>query len=390
MTTSIPVTERRARLARRHRLLPELRTDDLAVLTDDLVALHSSDPVTVFLSAMVRMVTPGVEAVEKALYDDRVVVRHHAMRRTLWVATPVTAGRMHAAATRKVARTEHRRLVRVLEANGIDDGEQWLATARGEVLSLLQAEGPLTTRQLGARIPVLTHPLAMGRGRWAATVAAHTRVLLGLGFEGALVRTRPTGTWVNGQYRWAAMDDWLPGGVDGFDERGAARDLADHWLRRFGPATTSDLQWWMGWTLGLTRTALADCGAVDVDLDGSPGWVAAGDTLAAEPVDPWVALLPSLDPTVMGWKDRDWYLPPEAADAFDRNGNAGPTIWVDGRVVGAWAQRQDGEVRTHYFVPVAPDRREQVRRRADEVRTWLGETRYSVRFPGRINSHLMA
>ena len=47
--------ERRARLAVRHRLLPRTRTDDLPRIADDLVALHSSDPVTVYLSAMVRM-----------------------------------------------------------------------------------------------------------------------------------------------------------------------------------------------------------------------------------------------------------------------------------------------------------------------------------------------
>ncbi len=391
MSISIPVTERRVRLARRHHLGPGLRTDDLALLADDLVALHSTDPVTVYLSAMVRMVTPSVEAVEKALYDDRVVVRHHAMRRTLWVATPDTARRMHAAATVKVARAEHLRLVGILEENGVDDGERWLADAKRQVLAVLHADGPTTARELGLRVPSLTRPLEVGQGtRWAVTLAAHTRVLLGLGFDGVLVRTRPTGTWVNGQYRWAAMDDWLPGGVDGFDEREAARDLADHWLRRFGPGTTSDLQWWMGWTLRLTRTALADCGAVEVDLDGEPGWVAADDTAPDEPVEPWVALLPSLDPTTMGWKERGWYLPQEAADAFDRNGNAGPTIWVDGRVVGAWAQRPDGEIRTHYFVPVAAGRRDEVRQRAEDLRAWLGETRVSVRFPGRVNAGLMA
>lgn len=41
------VEERRARLAARHRLLPAARTDDPAQIADDLVALHSSDPVTV-------------------------------------------------------------------------------------------------------------------------------------------------------------------------------------------------------------------------------------------------------------------------------------------------------------------------------------------------------
>ena len=109
MPRVVTVEERRARLARRHRLLPGERTDDVAAIADDLVALHSTDPVTVYLSAMVRMARPSVAAVEQALYDDRTVVRHHAMRRTLWVATPDVVRLMHAAATRKLAGPEHRR-----------------------------------------------------------------------------------------------------------------------------------------------------------------------------------------------------------------------------------------------------------------------------------------
>ena len=69
--------------------------------------------------------------------------------------------------------------------------------------------------------------------------------------------------------------------------------------------------------------------------------------------EPWVALLPGLDPTTMGWKQRAWYLPESAAEAFDSSGNAGPTIWLDGRVVGAWAQSPDGRVHLHYFEKVA-------------------------------------
>jgi hypothetical protein len=63
-----------------------------------------------------------------------------------------------------------------------------------------------------------------------------------------------------------------------------------------------------------------------------------------DPPDDWVALLPALDPTVMGWKERDWYLGGHAGDLFDRNGNAGPTVLHNGKVVGGWAQRPDGEV----------------------------------------------
>ena len=69
-----------------------------------------------------------------------------------------------------------------------------------------------------------------------------------------------------------------------------------------------------------------------------------GDEDAVRPTAPWVALLPALDPTTMGWQGRGWYLGPHGPRLFDRSGNAGPTVWVDGHIVGGWAQRPDGEV----------------------------------------------
>ena len=225
MTRTIGVAERRARLARRHRLLPTTRTDDVARIADDVVALHSTDPVTVFLSAMARMRHPSVEAVERALYDDRSVVRHHAMRRTLWVGTPDAVRLMHAAATRKLVGPEHRRTAKLLEENGVDDPEAWLDDARDQVMAALDEHGPMTARALGDKVPALRHKIVMAPGKkWSATVSAHTRVLLSLGFEGEIVRTKPTGTWINGAYTYAAMDDWLDGGLgDGQREGRGAR-----------------------------------------------------------------------------------------------------------------------------------------------------------------------
>ncbi len=105
----------------------------------------------------------------------------------------------------------------------------------------------------------------------------------------------------------------------------------------------ADLKWWTGWTLGLTRTVLARLDVVEADLDGEPGVVLADDTEPDEPVAPVAALLPALDATPMGWQQRDWYLGPHKAALFDRNGNIGPTVWWDGRIVGGWTIRA-GEV----------------------------------------------
>ena len=388
MNSRIDVEERRARLAERHRLLPRTRTDDLPQIADDLVALHSSDPVTVFLSAMARMAHPSIAAVEQALYVDRSLIRHHGMRRTLWVATPPVVQLMHAAATRDLLTNERRRTSQLLAASGIQDPEQWLADAEKQVLADLREHGPSTAREIGQRVAALRQRLQLAPGKtYAAVQSAHTRVLYILGFAGKMLRGQPS-NWINGAYRYAEANSWLPGGLGDLDPRLAAAELAARWLQRFGPATTVDLQWWMGWTLKRTRQALADCGAVEVDLDDVTGWLAADDPPLA-PVEPWVAVLPGLDPTIMGWKQREWYLPSTSLEVFDGVGNGGPSLWVDGRVVGGWAQTKDGSVHVHYFERVGADRRREIDQRIDELKSWIGKTRFTVRFPGDIHARLL-
>jgi hypothetical protein len=368
--------------------LPRTRTDDLPQIADDMVALHSSDPVTVFLSAMTRMEHPSVSAVEQALYTDRSLIRHHGMRRTLWVATPPVVRLMHAAATRDLLANERRRTCQLLAASGVEDPEQWLADAERQVLADLREHGPSTAREIGQRGEALRQQLHLAPGKtYAAVQSAHTRVLYILGFAGQMLRARPS-NWINGAYRYADAEFWLPGGLGDLDPRKASAELADRWLRRFGPATTPDLQWWTGWTMTRTKQALADCGATEADLDGAPGWLAAGDPPIG-PIEPWVAVLPGLDSTIMGWKQRDWYLPTTSMKVFDSAGNGGPSLWVDGRVVGAWAQSKDGTIHTHYFERVAAARRREIDRRIDELKSWIGDTRLTVRFPGDIHARLL-
>ena len=384
----IDTAERRARLATRHRLASSRRTDDVVAIADDLVALHSTDPVTVYLSALARMQDPLLAAVEKALYDDRVLVRHHAMRRTLWVGGHDTVRLAHAAATVDLHRIQYRDLQMSLAAAGIADPDEWVAAGRAAVLALL-AEGPTTARDVGKRLPELALPILVGRLSTAGS--AHTRLLLVLGFAGDVVRARPTGTWINGQYRWAAADAWIPGGIDaGLDKQAAAAGLARRWLRAFGPGTRTDLQWWAGWTVATTKRALADVGAVEVELENGSGFVLPDDVEPTRPVEPWVALLPGLDPTTMGWKERLWYLDPAVAAAvFDRNGNGGPTVWVDGAIVGTWVQRRDGTIAVHLVTAVDAARQAEIDAAALRLQELLGDVRFTVRFPAPVQSTLL-
>ncbi|MER5183317.1 crosslink repair DNA glycosylase YcaQ family protein [Streptomyces sp. NPDC002896] len=109
----------------------------------------------------------------------------------------------------------------------------------------------------------------------------------------------------------------------------------------------------------------------------TPGAVAP--VVAAEP---WVALLPLLDPTVMGWKARAFYLGAHAPQLFDSAGNAGTTAWVDGRVVGAWVQDPGGVVELRLLDDdVSPQAREALAAEARRLSAWLDGQRVFTVYP---------
>jgi hypothetical protein len=389
----ITTAERRRRIAARHRLTVDARTNDPAEIAADLVCLHSSDPATVHLSCIVRMETPSIAAVERTLYDERRLVRHHAMRRTIWVMAPETARLAHAATTAKIARNERKANLKAVTASGVsDDPAAWFDAGVAEIRAVLEADGPLGTREIGQRLPHLMVPLEYGSAKHSATLNAHTKMLQGAGFEGDLLRVAPTGSWTSAEYLWTVTQDWLGHPIPGLDTGHAAAELVEQYLRRFGPATETDLKWWLGETATLVRTALTDLGAVEVALDGDgTGWVAAGDLDDTADPDPWVRLLPGLDATAMGWKERDWYLDPNhVARLFDRFGNVGPTIWADGEIVGGWTQRPDGSVVHELLTELDDDHHDLLAAAIADYETVLDGVQVKPRFPSKNQKELLA
>lgn len=389
--------QRRARLGRRHRLAGRARVDDVATITDSLVAVHSTDPATVYLSLAVRMATPSLAAVGEALYDARSVVRHHGMRRTIWVYTPATARTVHAACTAAIATKEWQQLAKWVALSGIEQPEEWIGRLTAATLDAVRRLGPCSARQLGRAEPALATKLQVGNGKFVVDQSAHTRLLLNLGFDGAVVRTMPIGTWVSGEYQWCVTADWLAEGFTGEEPAAARGELAARYLRAFGPATAADLQWWAGWTVGATKAALAACSAVEVALDGGrTGWLLPddlADDAGGVDVDdePWAALLPGLDSTAMGWKHREWYLGEWGAfggPLFDKNGNIGPTVWWNGEVVGAWGQRADGSVVHELVRPVDRAGQRAIDAAADQLHALLGPTRVAPRYPTPLQTAL--
>lgn len=201
--------ERRRRLARRHHLAS--RADDIVTVAGDLVGLHATDPTSIFLGARARTAGLVPSDVEKALYDDRTLIRTLAMRRTLFVIPVELAPVLQAAASDGVAATEHKRLARQLVTDGVtDDPDSWLKRAGAATVAALEELGEATASQLVAAVPDLQAKLHLSPGkRYAATVNAGSRVLILLAAQGRVVRGRPSGTWVSTLYKWAPMSRWL-------------------------------------------------------------------------------------------------------------------------------------------------------------------------------------
>lgn len=381
--TNLTAADRRARLGVRHALTPAHRASSPADVARALVGVHGTDPASTMLSILARCPGATPESVEHAMYEERSVVRVLAMRRTVFAVARESAATMFAAAGGTVARQQRQQLAKMLTDNAVtDDPETWIRQAEDAVLEAFADDGELTAPELAATHPLLGTRLLLAPGtRYETTTSAASRLLTLMSAEGSVVRTRPRGGWTSTQFRWSSRSAWLGDEPSpGPDE--AAVELARHWLRRHGPATPDDLQWWAGWTKTRTRAALTALDTTEVTVDGEPALLLTDDLEPVHAPDPWVALLPALDATAMTWKQRDFCLGPHRSLLYDVNGNAGPTVWADGRVVGGWAQRDGGEVVVRLLDDIGTETAAAVDERAAELTSLLGDVRLKARARG--------
>ncbi|MGA8257643.1 MAG: winged helix DNA-binding domain-containing protein [Nocardioides sp.] len=370
--------ERRSRLARRHALTASSRVTSPEQVTRAMTVLHSTEPATVYLSCWARTEQMTVDDVDRALYVDRSLVKQLAMRRTLFVFPKDLLPAVWGSASARVAGTEGARMAKDVVAAGVSqDGVAWLDRARHLVLDALADEPDgLGAVQIRERVPELA--VRVGGG----SVWGVSRVLTHLGATADVVRAVNTGHWRTSRPRWTLMRHWLDEAPEPWPAADGYRELVRRWLETFGPGTENDIVWWFGSTKTIVRAALAELGAVAVDLEGGAlGWVLPDDVDDEPAVEPWVALLPVLDPTVMGWKERSFYLGEHAAQLFDTNGNAGTTVWVDGRVVGAWVQDESGVVQVRLLEPATARVQTALDAEAARLTQWLDGTVVKTVYP---------
>jgi hypothetical protein len=354
MTEVLKVSLVNGYLAHKQHLLPASRLADVLQVTRDIVALHATAATGPYLSLWVRGSDFQRQGLEDALYERRELARVHCMRMTVhMVPSDEVPFFLHAYVERHV-QAGFRGWERLLVQAGLcqeGEAEAFLKQLHRRVLDVLTEKGPSTARQISQAVPELKAKIRHDVGRpYEGAFGIGSRLMLTMSVLGLLVRARPRGTWRSNLYEYAALSDWLPD----VDRESVTPQEARTWLVRrylaaFGPTTIDDIQWWTGFSKGETEEALGALkpAAVEVAIEGlgDEYLMLAEDTQRLRdfpPPDlPYVFLLPGLDPYIMGYRDRHRFLAPKhRAKVFDRAGNAVPTVWVNGRVVGAWGQRR--------------------------------------------------
>ncbi|HEY0165458.1 MAG TPA: winged helix DNA-binding domain-containing protein [Jatrophihabitans sp.] len=381
--------QRRARLGWRHRLAAEALAASPVEVARDLVALHGTDPSSVYLAAWARMRDGDVAAaVHRALYEERSLIRLMAMRRTVFVTSLDVAPVLQAACSRAVAARERRKLESMLAAVGVaEDVEgvrRWLDETEQIALRALRDRGEATASELATDDPRLGVEVVIGGAGNQGRQHVASRMLLLLAAEGKVVRGRPRGSWTSHQHTWSPLERWTPGGLAEWDTAQAEVELGRRWLTAFGPGAEQDLAWWAGWSKTQVRRVLAALGAVAVDLgDGSSGYLLPEDLEPAPEPQPWAALLPALDSTPMGWRQRDWFLGEHGPYLFDGFGNIGPSLWWNGEIVGGWAHDRDGEIVVRFLRDVGSEAVTAAQAQAELLAGRLGGVRLTARTRGK-------
>jgi hypothetical protein len=342
-----------------------------------LTAVHGTDPGSTVLGILARTRDGVVPDIERALYDDRSIVRLLGMRRTVFAVEWDLAPAVWSSSV-NVVRDQLRLLDRMLTASGIKEPETWIREAESRLITFLESNPGSTSTEIAAADPNLGHRLPIG-GAAGGTQTVTSRLLTHMSADGRVIRSKPRGGWTSTQFTWTTAASWRDDWPSMPDRDSADAAIAGSWLSGHGPAFLDDFAWWTGWPKGRSRKAIERAGGVEVEISDAIGYVLESDVDPVAAPDPWIGLLPGLDSSTMGWKRRSFYLGRYAERLFDNVGNGGPTVWIDGRVVGGWTQLDEGPVVYELFEDIGRERRTELDNEAARLEAMLGDVRLKPR-----------
>lgn len=150
------------------------------------------------------------------------------------------------------------------------------------------------------------------------------------------------------QFTYALLEERVPPGCTlSHDE--ALAELTQRYFASHGPASLADFVWWSGLTANDARRGIASVDRLleEVQVDDTVYWTA---TAAAPRLSPSAHLLPAFDEYNVAYKNRQLVFDSTNTTNWDA---LGPTMIVDGRIVGIWKSTLNKD---HVSITLSPSR----------------------------------
>jgi len=339
---------------RKQSLLDEKPSNFFQVIKEQL-GLHSTDYWTPYLSVWSRIGDYDSKEMFESINSGRDIIRTHAFRTTVHVIHVDNLSLILSATGPSLFRAYRNDKYRKIDQLSDKEIENML----NQVKAALE-EGPLRTSELKKKVP---------------KVGAHVRsALLMLMARGEVVRAKANHAR-NNLTSYALLEKW----VDGFklkriEEKEAITQLIRCHIDRFGPASIDDIAWWLRQTKTVVTNAIQSFGDDVISIyEGSiEKFILQEDLETASslsvPTEDLVWFIPYEDHFLKAFIDRTgvisehiqsklfpadkkhyWPSNPEEprkmpSKGIRATGEARPSIWLNGQVVGRWELDDDEDL----------------------------------------------
>lgn len=302
-----------------------------------LCGLHAQVMSSAELAVWARVEGLDREAVQRAVWEDRTLVKTWAMRGTLHLLPSSELPLWHAALG-----TSRRYLRPVAWKNNFGITMEQL-DAITEAIATALRNRVLTREELSKEVARLTGSVELGK----KLVQSSWGVMLKpAAFAGGLCFAPSVGQRV----RFTHPNTWLASKAERLDPQTATKEVTRRFLAAYGPATHRDLaRWWNGGGTVLGRQwmdSLRD-ELVPVEVEGSAAWMLAADIPDVRNIRPsrCVRLLPGFDQYVVGASCHAEQLMPGGvarSRVFRPQGWVSAVLLVNGRIQGTWRHEING------------------------------------------------
>lgn len=377
------------RLARHH-LDRRAPASVLAQVAGDMVGAQAQVMSAAFMSLWTRTRDVRVDDVERALWQDRTLVKAWCMRGSLHIIPSEEFAVFVRGSGRREARTAD-----YLARAGIPiEPINRIVNAIPTVLDY-----PLTRREIADRLSddfKIKRKQKAGRGWGGPSDAEGFEVggeILSVHWLVSVACMRGLvcfGPMRGNEATFVRPDRWLLDWRDQPPEE-AETELLRRYLRANGPATVKDFALWTYVKAADAREIWGRLAKelVPVNVDGRPGWLLRDDLSSIERADlerPSVRLLPFFDSFLLALKDKKHLV--DAAHykrVYRPQGWVSPVVLVDGRVAGVWSHERHGprlSVRVVAFRPFRSDVQRRVRTEVADLGRFLRAKEVKLRFTG--------